>query len=315
MNISDLDLETEVYPCPICGGSNFITLAKSDRHLLGIKTTGCKKCGLVQTNPRLSVNGLDNFYRNSYREFYQGVTTPSEDYVLSLNKDERLRYTAKRIIEKCKLTPDSIVLDYGCGEGSLFVALKNTGFMGIMFGVEPNENFANYASERSGAIVLDTLEKIDTKVSCVVVNHVLEHLHNPVEFLKKISLIIEPDGLIYIDVPDVDLYTSVNDLHIAHLYHFNERTLKMASEKAGYIILDCEKHSPPYHPKSITVVLKKSLDKIYDANLRGCELSEESWRVVQKIQRDAWLFKLKNKLRKIPLCIFVYRIFKKKHLI
>lgn len=310
MKLDDLDFKID--SCPICGGVDFTSLAKNDRHQLGIKTVGCKSCGLIQTNPRPSVIGLNDFYRNFYREFYQGIKVPTERYVLNLNKDERLKYTARRIIEKCNPMTNSVILDYGCGEGSLFVALKQAGFKGVMLGIEPNNEFAKYASETGGATVYDNLEKIDKKVDCIVVNHVLEHIHNPVDFLKKLSSTIKPNGYIYIDVPDVDFYKSINDLHIAHLYHFNMRTIRLIADCAGYDITSCEKHSPPYHPKSITMILAKSSIKASENFEYMMTTSDsESWHLIKKIQAESWVISLRIFLGKVPLIVGAYRLLKK----
>ena len=36
----------------------------------------------------------------------------------------------------------------------------------------------------------------------IILNHTLEHLDDPSEVLKKIKLILKPEGIIYVDVPN-----------------------------------------------------------------------------------------------------------------
>lgn len=252
-NVSLAQLDIGTRPCPLCGGTEFTPLSHQDRNLLGITTVGCNRCGLVQTNPRPSAAGLDRFYRDHYRLFYQGATAPDQAYIASLNKDVRLAYTAQFFSETIGLAPNAVVLDFGCGEGSLFAALRKAGFTGAFYGVELNASFGEYASRYGDAIVSNTIRSREP-VDLAVVNHVLEHLDDPIGTLREISRLIKPDGHLYIDVPDVEEYDKIHDLHIAHIYHFSERNLRSLVERAGFTVDRVEKHRPPHHPRSIRLV-------------------------------------------------------------
>ena len=222
-------------------------LAKHDRHLLGLRTVGCLQCGLVQTNPRPTQQSLGMFYEKNYRAFYQQTVTPDDAYVATHRKDVRLDYTVRFLMGALQLHESSALLDYGCGEGSLFVALRHHGFKGRLVGVEPNAEFGKFAAERGAAEVHMALPEMG-RVNAIVVNHVLEHIHDPVGLLQSLSKLIAPGGRLYIDVPDAEEYTSASDLHIAHIFHFTERTLQRLVLNAGYDVEVCEKHRPPYHP-------------------------------------------------------------------
>lgn len=249
--LDNFDLRIE--SCPLCSGTEFTRLANHDRNLLGISTVGCNCCGLVQTNPRPSAIGLDSFYRDHYRFFYQGATEPDQLYITSLNKDHRLAYTAEFFAEKIALSLEAVVLDFGCGEGSLFAALRKAGFIGNFYGVELNSSFGEYASRYGDATVSNAIQARE-RVDLAVVNHVLEHLHDPIGTLREIRKLIKPEGYLYVDVPDAEEYETIYDLHIAHIYHFTERTLKNIVQQAGFQVNKVEKHHPPHHPKSIRLV-------------------------------------------------------------
>lgn len=251
INLDQFDLK--IQPCPLCKGAEFKQLARHDRNLLGITTVGCNHCGLVQTNPRPTASGLERFYRDHYRVFYQGATEPDAVYIANLNKDQRLAYTAKFFTEKIGLSLNATVLDYGCGEGSLFAALRQAGFSGAFYGVELNSSFGEYASRYGDATVSNSIRSREL-VDLAVVNHVLEHLHDPIEILREIRGLIKPDGLLYVDVPDAEEYETIYDLHMAHIFHFTERTLTNIVERAGFSINYVEKHQPPHHPRSIRLV-------------------------------------------------------------
>lgn len=245
--------DVKIEPCPLCRGTEFTPLANHDRNLLGIRTVGCNCCGLVQTNPRPSATGLNSFYRDYYRLYYQGATEPDQLYITSLNKDDRLAYTAEFFAEKIALSLEAAVLDYGCGEGSLFAALRKAGFIGNFYGVELNSSFGEYASRYGNATVSNSIQAREL-VDLAVVNHVLEHLHDPIGTLREIRKLIKPEGYLYVDVPDAEEYGTIYDLHIAHIYHFTEKTLKNIVQQAGYQVNKVEKHHPPHHPKSIRLI-------------------------------------------------------------
>ncbi len=251
VNLSELDFE--IRPCPLCSGMEFTHLASHDRNLLGIATVGCNRCGLVQTNPRPSAAGLHRFYRDHYRIFYQGATAPDQTYIASLNKDVRLAYTARFFKDTIGLKRDDVVLDFGCGEGSLFAALRHAGFTGAFYGVELNASFGEYASRYGNATVSNSIRSREP-VDLVVVNHVLEHLDDPIGTLRELGKLIKPSGHLYIDVPDAEEYDKIYDLHIAHIYHFTERTLRTLVERAGFVVSRVEKHRPPHHPRSVRLV-------------------------------------------------------------
>jgi SAM-dependent methyltransferase len=298
-------LVTRSAACPLCGGTQFEPLARHDRHLLGLHTVGCRSCGLPQTHPRPTQASLDDFYVNHYRSFYQGVTQPNEGYVASLSKDVRLRYTVDFLSDALQLANLRSLLDYGCGEGSLFVALRKGGFGGELLGVEANREFSRFAAEQGRASVHPHLSAVG-RTDAVVVNHVLEHIADPVELLRRLGEHLDEGGLLYVDVPDAEEYDSVSDLHIAHLYHFTERTLARAVEQAGYSVLRCEKHRPPHHPRSVRLLASRGGAP---AALTATSPPTErlAWDRIRRIERSAWRWVARRRLASVPWLKRMYR--------
>jgi len=300
-------LDASQQSCPLCEGISFEPLARNDRNLIGITTVGCKRCGLVQTNPRPSAEGLNVFYRDHYRLFYQGATNPDAAYIANLNKDVRLARTAAFFSEGVGLVSGAVILDYGCGEGSLFAALRKAGFTGAFYGVELNASFGEFASRYGNAIVSNTI-RAPEPVDLVVVNHVLEHLADPIGTLKQLGDLLKPGtGRLYIDVPDAEEYSTINDLHLAHIYHFSERTLRSLVEKAGFTVLRVEKHAPPFHPRSVRLVASAGFTSI------PCETSPSSeqaaWNAIRRSGR--MLNTLRVRLRHNSFARQAYRLAKR----
>ena len=248
-----IELATADHPCMLCGGQKFEKLASQDRHLLGLTTVGCSNCGLLQTNPRPTDAALQDFYAHHYRELYQGVDDPDGAYIARFHKDERLQYTSQFLLSRLGLNEHSRLLDYGCGEGSLFVALREAGYIGMLLGVEPNSRFARYAAEHGKADVKPSLESF-AEIDGVLINHVLEHLTDPVGVLRQLRARLTVNGLLYIDVPDAERYNSTGDIHLAHIIHFTATTLQRTVSEAGFRVIHCERHEPPHHPLSLRLI-------------------------------------------------------------
>lgn len=309
-NLADLILEEcdfTTQPCPLCQGEQFERLASYDRNLLGITTVGCACCGLLQTNPRPSASGLQRFYRVHYRVFYQDAKQPDQAYIADLKKDSRLAYTANFLANEMCLSLDAVVLDYGCGEGSLFAALRTAGFVGNFYGVELNASFGEYASRYGNAVVSSSISAREL-VDVAIVNHVLEHLNNPIGILKEIAKCIKPGGFVYIDVPDAEEYKTIYDLHIAHISHFSVKTLSALVQRAGFVVQAVEKHSPPHHPRSIRLVAKP------DSSVRAAPLPSpqgefKAWSAVRAAGRFRNTIRLR--LRRVGWLRGIYLAFKR----
>jgi SAM-dependent methyltransferase len=252
-------------PCIKCGGGDFVTLIENDRYFMGLVTVGCSDCGLIQMNPLPTDEAFNMFYQKDYRHFYQGIVKPSDEYIKAMKKAERLDYTVDFLTQHAQLQKAATVLDFGCSEGALFDAMVKHGFVGQLFGVEPNPDFAAFAAKNNNAKVYASIDDVVETMDLIVVNHVFEHLVNPTGFLKTIQNKLSETGLLYIDVPDADRYKSINDFHIAHVVHYTIRTLHSLLIENGFEVVSIGSHEPPSHPKSIRVIAKFNA-KISDGN-------------------------------------------------
>jgi hypothetical protein len=73
----------EEVPCCVCSGKNFEVLSEKDRYGLYVHVVICKNCGLIQTNPRMTQEAYNPFYKHEYRKLYNGTETPVDDFFKS----------------------------------------------------------------------------------------------------------------------------------------------------------------------------------------------------------------------------------------
>ena len=99
------------------------------------------------------------------------------------------------------LTSNSLVLDYGCGNGDFLSSLSRVNVRGV--GVEFNKETAIQASKMSGCEVMTVSEFSydQTKYDLIHVGDVLEHLADPSSSLVKICSSLKSGGILFIEGP------------------------------------------------------------------------------------------------------------------
>jgi predicted SAM-dependent methyltransferase len=73
-------------------------------------------------------------------------------------------------------------------------------------GVEISENMAAFTEKKIGVrVIRSQFEKIvtDKKYSCIHMSHVLEHIPNPNEWLRKAFDVLDEDGILVVCVPNM----------------------------------------------------------------------------------------------------------------
>lgn len=274
--------QLEAVACPLCGGTEFRVLARSDRYDMDLKTAGCRGCGLVLSNPQPTAAALDEFYRQHYRSFYQQTDTPSLEYIREYRKDERAANTTRFLADAGLLKPGMAVLDIGASEGCLLHAIAAQVPDARRWAVEPNGAFGRFAVQHAGCTLFASLDELKAAgagpFDLITMVHVFEHVKQPVEFLASLAPLLAPGGRVYIDVPDVNAYRRLYDLHIAHLYHFGQQTLRHTAARAGFEALTLEPHRPVNHPASLRCVLAPAAA----ARAWSAPATNEGWSAVRR---------------------------------
>ncbi len=131
------------------------------------------------------------------------------------------------------------VLDVGCGYGHLLYAVKKNCGSRVR-GVEPSAEIAAVGEKYFDIeITPEVLEnfKAEDKYNIILCSHTLEHVDNPISFLKKLKELLAEEGLIYIEVPNVMKPTGgfklKNFFYSEHLQTFSERNLEILLNRCG----------------------------------------------------------------------------------
>ena len=223
--------------CQLCGDRSCEAVSEYDRHGKPLRTVLCLGCGSVTNDPIPSDEELAAFYRSDYRRAYKGAAEPRMRQVWRnfSRIGQHLRDNAGFYCAGARC------LDLGSGSGE-FVYLAGRIGMDCV-GVEPNEPYAVYSREKLGLDVLNqSLEDSrfpEESFDLIRLSHVLEHMRAPVRSLATLREWLAPDGLIYIEVPNVleEAGRKVKGriFHYGHVFNFSPRTLRNAAALAGLI--------------------------------------------------------------------------------
>lgn len=150
-----------------------------------------------------------------------------------------------------KFSDGGYLLDVGCGNGQLLQRFGRYGFHCEGYDVDENALRAAQSigvTTYSGAFSELTL---DQKYGVVILNQVLEHLHDPLITLLRVKELLLENGTLIISVPNVRCvdFRMLRDSWTAfqaptHLFHHNIDSLTFLLEKAGFRITQVAYASP-----------------------------------------------------------------------
>lgn len=201
-----------------------------------LKIAFCECCGFVQQKDIPSSDELKIYYSHTYRQDYKKSYQPKIKHVYRAGKAaiDRLEMLLCYVGNPNALN----LLDIGAGGGEFVYLAARSGFSAS--GVEPNLGYSEYARDEYGVQVSSaTLDELPEQSSDVVsLFHVLEHLAKPEETMKRIYEILNPNGYLFIEVPNI-LQNDASPHNIyfkAHLYYYSVDTLTAVASKYFEII-------------------------------------------------------------------------------
>lgn len=220
--------------CPFCSEHKISKFHEKLRYAHPEKIYKCNNCSFVFLYPRLSSHEQTQYYATQYRDEYKDNTV--EQRFISDLFEAQLRL--KRIIP-C-FPKEKSLLEVGSGSGAfLSIAAKN---FDKVIGVELDIPSCTFLKSK-GLTVYSTIEELkNEKFDVIVMFHVLEHLLDPVTFLKDLSDFLNKNGCIIIEVPSVDdalvSFYNINafkDFYFcsAHVSYFSSKTLRDCFESAN----------------------------------------------------------------------------------
>lgn len=294
--------------CPACRGLDW-TIDDISGRLLGLeepyKVQFCKNCGLGRLVPQLSIAELQSLYAGSYFNSEQHLVDPTlksqapdADY-LSQIVPMRLAKFSRTLSELQLLAPQArTFLDVGAATGEMVKIAREAGLEAD--GLEYSEFAVREARKNYGIELLNMpLSQVHHSAGYDIIhlNHVFEHFNEPRCELASLRRLINPRGLLYIEVPsqfhiaekirfllkpNTRRFT-LESLH--HPFFYNIKSLRLMLGDYGFEIVDIRVFDESRYPAS---TLLKRVKRLIWRSLSILEVGN----YIEIVARPATVYKL-----------------------
>ncbi len=228
--------------CVLCENDNFKIITNVLRYDIPRKVVQCTNCSLISlenpTDDIMDYSGPE--YRSVYGPILGKKVSAKEMFDMQIQfQQERFEHV------KSLLNHSSKVLEIGCSTGQFLHTIKE--HVNEVVGIELDQSHAKFARENCNLNVYDRSINetpiLENYFDVIFMFQVFEHIPNPIEFLSEYKKYLKPNGIIYIEVPNVnDALLSIYDMpsyqkfyfRLPHSYYYSELTLQKTLEKAGF---------------------------------------------------------------------------------
>src|SRR2546425_1880561 len=233
----------------------------------------CPQCHLVWLNPRPVAADVGKLYKHYHTHdippssrlgqlkkviqdavlaSYFGYTNlPCSQLKKALGKVIGLIGPVMEMVKLSTMTlsgpPKGRLLDVGCGNGQFLAKMRDFGWEVV--GIEPDGKAVKVARERFGLYVYENTPEetsfTSNEFEAVTLNHVIEHLWDPVNVLRECRRVLKPGGKLVAITPNIEclgyrlFQVAWRGLEVPrHLYLFSPRALVDCAEQAGLKVLE-----------------------------------------------------------------------------
>jgi SAM-dependent methyltransferase len=221
------------FRCSVCGPSELTALRAyrgSAPGFEGKTLARCRGCGLVTMHPPPSEDELASYYDSYWEDRSAGRQLDK----LAARAGARVRFLGPHLPDRDPLR----VVDAGAGLGQMYSALREMRpdreleYDAVEVDPEALRHLSDVLRVRA---VRSRIEDCPGPYDLLVMSHFLEHLCDPVAYLRSQRPRLERGGLIFVEVPNADYRFKDHDQ--PHLCFFTTDTLTAVVESAGFEVL------------------------------------------------------------------------------
>jgi len=233
---AEISVNLEYPVCPLC---------ESDRREFPFRlhepyrVARCIGCGFHYLYPRLIESAMQEVYRES--SYYEGgacgyadTSYTAQELALRATFKHLLRNLAKRGLTRGDL------LEIGCGYGYLLDEARS--FFGRRVGTDFSPEGAKIARATGTEVFVGGIEQVpsEAKFDCVIGTQLIEHVYEPLSFVKRLVGHTKPGGHIILATPDIGgvlrkaMGRGWPSFKVPeHVLYFDFRTLSSLLRRAG----------------------------------------------------------------------------------
>ena len=153
------------------------------------------------------------------------------------------------------LPKDARILEIGCGTGAFLDRCRAAGFANVR-GVELNQRAVQECRDKGHEVsdrMIERMEATEDSFDCVCAFQVLEHVPDPVEFLRAAASLVSAGGKMILSTPNAESFLGrfkwcLLDLPPHHMSRWDEGSYRKTAELLG-LSIDGIKREPlaKYH--------------------------------------------------------------------
>ncbi|GEM_PF-6811529 len=231
--------------CNTCGSADKKFLFNIGEHTL----VRCGNCNLVYIENPLNPSEAKDYYEIENYTGYDGTASTS-DYVVG--EYFRLKEANDRLdqISKVALTKVASILDVGCGAGFFVKVASQRGIRAV--GVDVSQKAVEYGKiqglDLREADLLSFNDFANESFDVITFWASLINLYHPKETLQKAYKLLKANGLIVIEVGDIDSYQARIFKKKWRLnfpynnFHYSSSTLDDLLERTGFKTIRTDNH-------------------------------------------------------------------------
>ncbi len=283
-----MTIQTEFIRCPFCNYDQFeyVTSRADD-----LKIVRCAKCDLAYVNPRPI---KDVIYKMYLSDYYIGEAEKGIGYscyrpsVLSMKSTRPFcfNYLKQQINLRSQRT-----LDIGCAFGSLVYWMAKAGAKAT--GIDLSPDGINWGRKMMHLDLRQTaveeLDEPDASFDIITMIDLLEHVVNLESFMEKVTRLLRPGGIIFLQTPNFGCFPKWQDkctflkISLEHLLYFEPSTLDALFSHYKMI------------PKVKTICLK-TIPCDIDEYRKQCTRPNSLIRLIRQLPGIDYVRYLRNKL-------------------
>lgn len=247
MKIFNYDKATHVnIPCNLCNSRGFSILSREDRYGLPEQSVICHCCGLIYINPRISVQGYNDFYETGFYRQLVPVHQKKQNKVFSPKEVflEEKRFGEALVLRIKKYLNERLIIEVGSATGGILASFQKE-LGSRVLGIEPSAAESEYATSQGIPTIKGLFEEIkieSDKPGNILCVQALNHLLDPKKFLTWAHETLDTEGRLILVVQNfLTLAKKLGRLKYAtqidHVYMFTPISLNNFVRSAGFEII------------------------------------------------------------------------------
>jgi 2-polyprenyl-3-methyl-5-hydroxy-6-metoxy-1,4-benzoquinol methylase len=293
----------------------------------------CPSCNTQFSHPRVATKHIyEHIYKYAdklpwYKRYvkYANAVKIHKNPLLYLSESEEMYWAIKHTLEQETKPKESLkIIEIGCGLGYLTYSLVQDGYSAI--GLDISQNAIDGAIENFGnhyicADVLEYAAQHRGAYDIVILTEVIEHIENPINFLKHAMLLIDSktnDSKILLTTPNKTIYERNviwrTDLPPVHLWWFSEYSMKYIADCLNMDIQFVDFTN--YYKKNIAFldIKKQRISRQHVFDKKGGVVKQSNDNLAKKcINAKKCIKKLRSFVAKLPYIKYIYHKMIKRH--